>query len=121
MTNISAVFEKMGEGKKAVDALRETGYKRAYLDMVDNYLSEYSSEINFAGTRSAPSLSALVLKSDGHILNIDKGPLVASNPMVSGIGAYREMADAGTRLIVHVEDEKVEEVKKLIRSYGGKI
>lgn len=120
MAKLDVVFERMIDGRKAVEELKKMGY-RAHLDMIDNYVNEYSEEINFAGSRNSPSLSALVLKSDGHILNIDKGPLVASSPLVSGVGAYMESIGTSIRLIVNVDDSKIEEVKSILRSGGGNV
>jgi hypothetical protein len=120
MASLHAIFERMIDGRKAVEELKKLGCK-AHLDLVDNYLHEYSEEINFAGATNAPSLSALVLKSDGHITSIDKGPLVASSPIVSGLGSYRDMESPGTRLIVKFEEGKDEEIKSIIRNLGGSV
>ncbi|MCX7921109.1 MAG: hypothetical protein N3B21_03670 [Clostridia bacterium] len=122
MRKISVGFDNMLEATKAVEALKNMGYKQAYLDITESFYDEFSEEINFAGSTNAPSLSALVLKSNGHIYNIGKASLIAADPMVSGMGSYKEIQDdAHTRLFVNVDDEKVDDVKGILRSFGGNI
>ena len=111
-------FESMLDARKALSALKEKGYQKVHLDMLENYMEEYSAEINVPGTVSAPSLSALVLKSRSFNQDASKAPLIAANPMVSGVGSYCELAgNPAVRLVVTVEDEKLDEVNGIIRSF----
>lgn len=120
MGKINVDFERMVEARKAVDYLRSQGYKDAHLDAADRFLGEYSEEINFVGS-NALSLSALVLKSKGYLYSPDKGPLIAADPMVSGMGTCEEMGNANTRLRVSVEDDKAEEIKNILKQMGGTV
>jgi hypothetical protein len=120
MSKVHANFQQMLQARKAVQALRDMGYVNAHLDAVEKFFDEHATEINVPGTHNAPSLSALVLKSRGQMYDIGKGPLMAANPYVSGVGSYNELSDdSNTRLIVSVEDDKYDEVKKLITELGG--
>lgn len=122
MPKIQAYFRKMLDANKAVESLNAHGYKGAHLDSVDDFMDEYSEEINFAGSETGPSLSALVLKSGRYIDNVGKAPLTAASPMVSGIGSFEHISDSlNTRLIVNVEESKVEDVKKLLKDMGGSL
>jgi endo-alpha-1,4-polygalactosaminidase (GH114 family) len=42
-------FENMLDAGKALTKLKEMGYKKAYLDMVDKFHEEYSEEISVVG------------------------------------------------------------------------
>ncbi|MCX7710033.1 MAG: hypothetical protein N2484_09295 [Clostridia bacterium] len=120
MSKIHASFSRMIDAKKALDTIKDKGLGNGYLDAVDGFFEEYSEEINFAGTQAAPSLSGLVLRSRGNIVNIDKAPLVAANPMVSGMGTYQDLADSvKARLTLTIDDANEKEVKALLQEMGG--
>ena len=119
MQKIDVYFEKMSQARKAVEKLKSMGYRNAYLDINDRNQTEFSAEINPAGSQNAMSLSSLVLKSKGFRNDASKGPLMASNPMVSGIGPVDDMADPGARLSVSVEDENAGIIRKLLMDMGG--
>ena len=120
MERISALFQKIIDGRKAIEKLNSAGYKNARLDIADASLEEYSNEINITSFKTPSSLSTLVSKSETPILSINKSPLVASSPMVSGLSSSEEAHNISTRLVVDVDDEeKGDEIKKLIRSLGG--
>ncbi len=120
MPKLHAHFQNMLSARKAVEALKGMGYRDAHLDAAEKFLEEYSEEINFAGSRSAPSLSALIMRSNAHLFNIDKGPLMASDPMVSGIGCFKEISGSiSTKLAVTVDDEKMEQIKTFLAESGG--
>lgn len=122
MPKIEVCFKKMLDAKKAVGALREMGYKNAHLDAVDNVFSEYSEEITFTGTTTVASLSALILNPGGRLDDLGKAPLIAASPMISGFGSFEHVADnLRTRLIVKVEDDKLEEVRQTLREYGASV
>lgn len=121
MPKIFAKFERMAEAKAAVDKLRSMGFKGAYMDMSDKMLDEYSEELNPPGTEIGTSLSALVMNSTGVPHDASIAPLLAASPMVSGIGTFREIADQNSQLCVIAEEEKIEEIKQILRLLGGKI
>ncbi len=120
MERISAIFQRIIDGRKAIEKLKSVGYKNARLDIVDTSLEEYSNEINISSFRAAPSLSALVYKTETHILSNNKSPLVASNSMVSGLSSSEEIHNISTRLVVDIDDkQEPDEIKNLIRNLGG--
>ena len=121
MSKIYAHFERILDARKATDALKNKGYT-AYLDAPEKNFEEYAEEINFAGSKNASSLSSLVLKSGGSINNIFKAPLVAADPMVSGMGSYTDIAEnLKTRLIVNAEHGSEIEVYNVIKEFGGSV
>jgi hypothetical protein len=119
MSTLQAAFERISEARQAIEALAGMGYTNAHLDAADNFRTEFSSELSQPGKRRIPSLSGLVLKSRGHMYGIDKASLLAVDPMVSGLGSCRDFADSNTRILVKVDDDKIDEVKKVIGEYGG--
>ena len=116
---IRANFGKMLDAQDAVRALRSLGYKGVHLDMIDKTYNEASEELIAEDTSSAIDLSALVLNMDLHSYDIDKAPLLAADPMASGVGSFREIAGSSTHLVANIEDTKADEVKSIIRDYGG--
>jgi len=121
MPKIHADFTRMIEARKAVQKLKEMGFINAHLDIIEKFAAEGAEEINFAGSSNAVSLSSLVLKSNGHIVNVGKAPALASNPIVSGLGPSEESKDISTRLYVTVDEEKLESIKKFLEQAGGKL
>ncbi|MDP4094743.1 MAG: hypothetical protein Q8920_15470 [Bacillota bacterium] len=121
MPKIFADFARMVEARKTVEELKKMGYKDAHLDMAEKFSNEFASEINAPGTSRAVSLSALVLKSNGHIYNVGKAPLLAADPMVSGSGHFEETADLNARLRVTVDDDKLDEIREILSKAGGKL
>lgn len=120
MPEIRAYFEKMINAKKTVETLKSKGYKNAYLDINENTSEEYSKEITPPGMWNSSSLARIVLKTPRHIFgNMEKTPLMAADPAVSGYSPNNQILN--THLIVNVESENTEEVKKFIEEMGGKI
>lgn len=122
MTKFYVDFQSMLNARKAVDKLKAMGYHSAHLDLTSRFTTEYSTEINLPGTTKGPSLSRLVLKSGSSMFSVDKAPLIATHPMVSGMGSFSDITEnLGARLIVNVEDGKLEEVKSSLRELGAEI
>ncbi|MDF2522672.1 MAG: hypothetical protein K0R31_313 [Clostridiales bacterium] len=122
MPKIEVCFKKMLDARKAVLALKEMGYKDAHLDALDNVFSEYSEEINVAGTDTGPSLSALVLNSGGRLDDVGRASLIAASPMVSGMGSFEQISEnLKVRLIVKVEDDKMDEIRNTLKEYGASV
>lgn len=120
MPKVEVCFKNMLNARKAVGALKKMGYKDAHLDAMDNFFTEYSEEINSAGSENGSSLSSLVLNSGRTVDDIGKASLIAANPMVSGIGTFEQIADnLKVRLIVNVDEEKVDSVRQTLREYGA--
>lgn len=121
MPRICADFGNMIDARKTVEKLRNMGFKDACLDVVDRFTDEFAGEINIAGSENGVSLSALVMKSAGHLFNVSKAPMLAADPMASGLGVYEEIGDFNTRLRVSVDDTKIDDVKKLLIESGARV
>ena len=120
MPKLSAKFDKMADASGAVKALRQLGITKAWLDASDGYSSEFAAEPTVPGTDNAPSLSGLVLRSGGYAARVDKGPLLAADPMVSGMESREDRAkNHSTRLISLIPDDQLDAAKKIIRDMGG--
>lgn len=111
-------FESMFEARRAIAKLRECGYEKAYLDMVDKYNEEYSEEIFAGSPLSAPNLSSAALKSGTCKAHLEKPPLAASNPAVSGVGSLCELTgNRAASLFVNYETDKTEELKNILNEF----
>jgi len=119
MAKIRATFRQMSDARKTVQKLKEIGYKDAHLDMMDTYLEEYSEEIKSPGTENALNVSALVMNSSGFSRGTGKAFLSSLDPMASGFCVHEEMFCIGARLFVSPEENKIDEVKRIISEYGG--
>ncbi len=114
---INGYFYSLESANKASAYLKSMGYK-SYIDIIDKYADTYNDKQNIAGTKTGPTLASLVLKS-GYTFDIRKSPLLMSDPMISGMGYYDETADANIQLNVEVNDDKINDVVKVISSFGG--
>ena len=121
MTKYSARFDSMAAARKAEAQLKAMGFKNVYLDATDGFTSEYSAELNFTGSKAAPSLSALVLKSGSHMYRTGKDPLIAAHPMVSGMGGYHDNTmGLNSHLVVKTENEADgEKLKEIVYGMEG--
>ncbi|GEM_PF-2427037 len=123
MQTIRANFQNMLSARKTIGALKSSGFSGAHLDVPDAFNTEFSNDISFLASTHAPSLSALVLRSDGYIRSPGKGALIVSDPMVSGMGSSCEIRDnSSTSLIINVnDDENSDKVKEIINEFGGSV
>lgn len=126
MPRIVVEFKNMLNANKAVSELKKMGYKDAHTDAVERYLSEYSEEINFTGSGTVPSLSAPVLKSNGHIYQVGKTPLIAADPLLrkgSGMDLINETENIypSVYLSVNVKDTDKENMEALIKQYDDPV
>lgn len=109
----------MSDARKAVEVLRNMGYKNAHLDMIEKTFDEHSLELSTITVKKIPSLSALVSKSKGYIFDCAKGSILAADPIVSGTCSCKETINVSTRLLVSVDADKEDEVKSILNQYGG--
>lgn len=119
MLRFQACFEHMAEAGKALQTLKGLGYSRAYLDMADDFDTEFARESNPPATVKAPSLWMLVMKSGGGSYDATKGALMASDPSVSGLGRPGDVQSFNTWLYIHADQGQAEEIHKVITQYGG--
>jgi hypothetical protein len=120
LPGISARFEKMADASGALKMLKQMGVSYSSLDAMDDFSSEFAAEFNAAGTDNGPSLSGLVMRSGGYAERIDKSPLLAADPLVSGMETRDDCArNHSTRLIANVPEELLEASKKIISDMGG--
>jgi hypothetical protein len=120
MPRLTVKFEKMADAANAVKALKDLGGVNSWLDAADGYSTEFASEYSIPGADSAPSLSGLVLRSGGYAPRMTKGPLLAADPMVSGMGDRDDAArNHSTRLVVSAPEDKLEAVRKILAELGG--
>ena len=121
MPGIHAYFENMSDARKALDLILQSGQSKAHLDLAGAYDYEYSAEINAAGTENAPSLSALVTRSGGYLLDPVKAPLIAAGTAVSGMGHIKDSGLICTKLVAIADEEKKKEIEDIIKENGGRI
>lgn len=114
---VKAYFYSLSNANKVKEELNKMGIK-SFIDIIDKYADTYNDKRNIAGTVTGPSLASLVLKS-GYPFDIRKSPLMMSDPMISGIGDYEEVADFNIQLNIDVTDDKIDSVSKIVNSYNG--
>lgn len=121
MATVRSHFHNFTEARDAMILLKSKGFTNVYLDAAGNNNEEFAGEINPLGSSEGPSLSALILRSAGIRHEIDKGPLLAAHPAVSGMGTSHEGWHLlETNLIVHVDEEKLNEIRQILTKAGGK-
>jgi len=118
MVKVYAKFDKILDAKNAVEVLKSMGYKNAHIDIADKFHAEFSSELG-TSTKKATCLSDIFLNSKGKVYNIDKAPLLASDPIISGNGTYDIMINANVHLQVNVEEKQIQELEKALTELGG--
>lgn len=122
MMKIEGFFGNIKNANDTIKQLKETGFKKAYLDLNDYYDEDRNTQINQAGTENSASLADLVLGSGATIVrDRSKAPLAAASPMVSGMGKMSEIADVDCKVVVEVEDNNIENAKKIIKDMGGSL
>jgi hypothetical protein len=121
MTIYRVDFQNMLDAQRALEKLKEQGYKKSYLDMVEKYSEEYSEEIVIDSPLSVPNLSSAALRSGSCKAVLGKSPLAASNPSVSGVGSLCELSgNRATSLFVNIQENQTEEVKAILSEYVNK-
>ncbi|SDK36691.1 hypothetical protein [Natronincola ferrireducens] len=118
---IAGYFNSLKIANEAIEALHRVGFKNATLDLKDNTVGDGNYITNLPGTEMSTSLSNLILESGDRGIDIDKAPLSAANPMVSGMAGFDEIADYGHKIVVDADDEDEEEIKALITKFGGEL
>ena len=112
---IERYFSGIKDANSAVEKLKAEGYLRAISDLNEHYNSTNNTSSNPSGTMNASSISSIVLNSG----DSNKGPLLASSPMVSGMGNFEEIADINYKVTVEAEDKEKSHIKEIIIEMGG--
>jgi hypothetical protein len=106
-------FDSLLEGKKALEKLKDLGYKKVYFDMVEKYNEEYSKELT-ESLVSVPNLSSALLQSGKSKVNLEKSSLTASNPYVCGVGSLCELdGNKAISLYITYDTNQLEELKSM--------
>ncbi|MCX7746098.1 MAG: hypothetical protein N2645_04265 [Clostridia bacterium] len=99
MAKIYAYFYNMAEAGKVVQKLKEQGYK-AYLDAVDHFNYEFSSESDL----------------------IRKGEALCISRLNGRGSSYGQVSDhANIRLIINFSENGREDLKKMLVDLGGEV
>lgn len=117
---IEGFFDNIKRANDTIKQLKETGFKKAYLDLNDYYDKDRNTQINQVGNENSTSLADLVLGSGATIVrDRSKAPLMAASPMVSGMGRMNEVADIDCKVVVEAEENDMDDAKKIIKDMGG--
>jgi hypothetical protein len=107
-------FDSMLEGKEALKKLKDLGYRKIYLDMVEKYNEEYSEELTAESPVNTPNLSSALLQSGKSKVNLEKSSLAASNPFVNGVGSLCELdGNKAISLYITYDTNQLEELKSM--------
>lgn len=120
MHKICAGFESILEAKKALDKLRSMGYISAHLDIVENSREEFAQEMPYTRKSSMPGLLDLASRSAKYKPSQRLSLLNAASPIMGGFGPHHELpVPVATHLLVTVDNDKADEIKKLLSDFGG--
>lgn len=118
---IAGYFDSLKNANKAIDELRKAGYEKAFLDLKDETMKDKNTITNLPGTQMNTSLSDLVLESGNRGIDIDKAPLSAADPLVSGIAGFKEITDLSHKIVVEVKKNSADDAKSIIEKMGGSL
>lgn len=108
---IEAFFSGIKAANEAVAKLKQSGYDKAFVDIIDNY---FHAEIE-----NSTSLSGLVMESGTNDIDKTLAPLAAANPSVSGMGKMEEITDINYKVVVETNKENEGNLKQIIKDMGG--
>lgn len=119
---LEGFFGNIKNANDTIKQLKQSGFENPYLDLNDFYDENKNTRRNIPGTANGSSLSNLVLGSGANIVtDRSKAPLAAANPMVSGMGRMNEITDINCKVVVEVDDNNVENAKKIIEDMDGTV
>lgn len=116
---IRAYFSSISQANKTVRELEKSGYKGAYVDINDHYISNRNVFANNPGTFSSGSLANLVLNSSSGHIDMGNSPLAAASPMVSGMGSFEEVSALNYTVNIKVNDDQIQNVKDILKNMGA--
>lgn len=119
---IEGYFKTLKRANDTVNKLKEAGYN-AHVDGNDHLVSSDGAGTNLAGNTNGYSLSGLVLNSGEPVYeDVSTAPLLASSPMVNGMGGFSEIADINCKVVVEsYKDKDEKEIKDIITSMEGEL
>lgn len=112
-------FNTIKKANEAIAVIKKEGFENTYLDIKSDENKDTNAARNIAGTETATSLSELVLKSGSGDFERDKTPIMAADPMVSGMAGFDEIADFSYMVAVETSSEDKTKVKNLLNSLGA--
>ncbi|WP_053957489.1 hypothetical protein [Inediibacterium massiliense] len=119
---LEGFFSNIKNANHAIEQLKQSGFENPYLDLNDSYNENQNIRRNIPGTENASSLSNLVLGSGTNIVtDRNKASLAAASPMVSGMGRINEISDINCKIVVEVNNNNIENAKKIIKDRDGTI
>ncbi len=117
--HLEGYFGSMKTARDTAEELKQKGYK-AFIDSNDEKNADRDFQTNSAGTETAISLSNLVLNgTNANEDTMDKSPLLAASPMVSGVGTFDEIANVKHKLTVEAEENSKSKIVQIIHKAGG--
>ncbi len=120
MVKVYTKFDRIIDARKAVETLKSMGYHSAQIDIADKFYNEFSAELGISGKGADTNLSDVFLNSKSKPFNVDKGPLIASDPVMSGNGPNDVMMDTNVHLLVNVDEKQLSDVEKKLSDLGGR-
>ncbi|QUH25745.1 hypothetical protein [Serpentinicella alkaliphila] len=118
--NLAGYFNNINKAEKAIAELKKHGIT-AYLDLNDKNMQYTNGFTNLAGTSINASLSGLVLNSGNSIGDIEKAPLYAADPSVSGMGGFDEIISIKHKIIVDTNEGNWPLAMKIIEKIAGSV
>lgn len=116
---VEGYFDSLKKANEVVEKLKDAGFNEASLDLKDETIKDKNTITNLPGTETNTSLSDLVLESGDRGIKIDQAPLTASDPMVSGMAGFNEIADLSHKIVVKTSPDDFDKAKKIIAEMGG--
>lgn len=118
MMKIEAYFSGIKNANEAVEKLKVEGFNNAVVDLNDHTINYNNNEDTLKGI-TASSLSSVVMNSGNTVDDITKRPLLAANPMASGMGSFEEITDVNYKVILDIDSNDLHKAKEIISNIGG--
>ncbi|KAB3529078.1 hypothetical protein [Alkaliphilus serpentinus] len=117
---IEAYFNNLKAANDTIYKLRVMGID-ATLDLKDDHMENYNARQNVAGTATGATLSDLVLKSGASAVESHQSPLMAANPMVSGMAGFEETVSLDYKIAITAGPRDNNRIAKIVEEAGGAI
>lgn len=124
MISVFGYFNSLMDAQRAENKLRNQGFDRVYLDIVDKLLEEpIAGNIDSSIPPTVSGIASLVLKGGDLAFEKEFAPLLAADPNVSGMsGTFEENVGANIVLKVFIDkEEQLADVKNVIKENNGNI
>lgn len=117
---LEGYFENLKKAQKALSELEKAGFN-AHLSLNEAAIEELNVATNFAGSGSNTSLSDLVLNSGNHEVDIDKAPIYAADPNVSGMAGFEEIINSKHKIVVETNENNSLVAMEIIEKIAGSV